>query len=135
MAIDGGMRKSLQAGTRLVATYRKQQHVVEVVDGEDGKLRFRLADGRQYSSPSAAGSAVMGGVSCNGWRFFSLQTDDAEEPKPAAAKQSRTKTTQAAKKPARGVKPKPASEAEPAHDEPVDEQASEPVVNEEVTAD
>ena len=78
---------------------------------------------------------VMGGVSCNGWRFFSLQTDDAEEPKPAAAKQSRTKTTQAAKKPARGVKPKPASEAEPAHDEPVDEQASEPVVNEEVTAD
>ena len=58
MPIDGGIRKSLVAGTRLVATYRKQEHIAEVVTGEDGKLRFRLADGREFGSPSAAGSAA-----------------------------------------------------------------------------
>ena len=66
MAINGGMRKQLSAGMRLVASYRKEQHTAEVVEGEDGKLRFRLADGREFGSPSAAGSAVMGGIACNG---------------------------------------------------------------------
>ena len=80
------MRNSLAAGMRLGATYRKQEHIAEVVAGEDGKLRFRLADGREFASPSAAGSAVMGGISCNGWRFWSLGGELTEAPtKPAAA--------------------------------------------------
>ena len=97
MAIDGGMRKQLAGGMRLVAKYRKQQHTAEVVAGEDGNLRFRLADGRDYSSPSAAGSAVMNGIACNGWRFWSLQTDDADAPAKIAAKQPRAKGKPAAK--------------------------------------
>ena len=66
MAIDGALRKKLAPGTRLVAKYKGAEHAVEVLAGDDGKLRFRLADGREFGSPSAAGSAVMGGIACNG---------------------------------------------------------------------
>jgi hypothetical protein len=45
-----------------------------VVEGEGGKLRYRLLDGREFKSPSAAGMAVTG-KSCNGWAFWSLETD------------------------------------------------------------
>jgi hypothetical protein len=38
----------------------------EVVKTDDG-IRYRLDDGRKFKSPSAAGSAVMGGKACNGW--------------------------------------------------------------------
>ena len=39
MPIDGGMRKKLEPGMRLTATYKKTEHVAEVVGGEDGKTR------------------------------------------------------------------------------------------------
>ncbi|MGD0205280.1 MAG: hypothetical protein ABSB57_02400, partial [Dehalococcoidia bacterium] len=39
---------------------------------EKGGLRYRLEDGREFKSLSSAGSAVMGGVACNGWRFWSV---------------------------------------------------------------
>jgi hypothetical protein len=64
--------RNLEAGTRLVARYKGQTHTAEVVQTEDG-LRYRLEDGREFKSPSAAGSAVMGGIACNGWRFWSLE--------------------------------------------------------------
>ncbi|MDA1061373.1 MAG: hypothetical protein O2895_00405 [Chloroflexi bacterium] len=87
MAIDATQRKAMAAGMTLTAKYKKAEHTAEVVAGEDGKLVYRLADGREFKSPSAAGSAVMGGVACNGWRFWSLATDIAEAPtKPAAKK-------------------------------------------------
>jgi hypothetical protein len=121
MSIDGGMRKQLAAGMRLVASYRKETHTAEVIEGEEGKLRFRLADGREFTSPSAAGAAVMGGIACNGWRFWSLSTDEAEEPKPAPAKQPRA---------SRAKKAKPAPEAEAETTEPANEQAAEPVAAE-----
>jgi hypothetical protein len=125
MAIDGGRRNSLTAGTRLVASYRKQQHTAEVVDGEDGKLRFRLADGREFTSPSAAASAVMGGVAANGWRFWSLDSDEAEaKPAKEPAKPS-GKSSRAAKK------TKPDATAT----EPTDAQQAEPVAVEGVTND
>ncbi len=66
-----GLRTGLKAGTRLVARYKGQEYSAEVVQTEKG-LRYRLADGREFKSPSAAGSAVMGGTACNGWRFWSL---------------------------------------------------------------
>ena len=40
--------------------------------GKAGKRRYRLTDGREFASPSAAGKAVMGGTACNGWRFWSV---------------------------------------------------------------
>ena len=98
MAIDGGMRGSLKPGMRLVATYRKSEHAAEVVMGEDGKIRFRLSDGREFASPSAAGSAVMGGIACNGWRFWSLAAAEAEAaPAKAPAKKGTAKAPRASR--------------------------------------
>ena len=84
MAIDGGMRGRLTVGMRLEAGYKGSRHIAEVVAGEDGKVRFRLADGREFTSPSAAGSALMGGIACNGWRFWSLAGNTADAPSEAA---------------------------------------------------
>lgn len=77
MAIEGGMRGKLAVGTRLVARYKSTEHVAEVVV-TDGGVRYRLADGRVFKSPSAAGSAVMGGIACNGWRFWSLEAAERQ---------------------------------------------------------
>jgi hypothetical protein len=65
-----GNRDAVVAGTKLTATYKKQEYVCMVQDGEDGKLAF-MYDGKSYSSPSSAGTAVIG-TACNGWRFWSL---------------------------------------------------------------
>ena len=75
--------RKLEVGTKLVARYKKEEYRAEVVAGEGDKTLIRLADGREFTSVSAAGSAVMGGVACNGWRFWSLE--GAEEAKPAEA--------------------------------------------------
>ena len=74
--------RNLEAGTRLVARYKGQTYSAEVVQTEEG-LRYRLEDGKEFKSPSSAGSAVMGGVACNGWRFWSL-APTGETPAPAA---------------------------------------------------
>ena len=76
--------RNLKPGTTLVARYKKQEHRAEVVEGEKGNVLYKLEDGREFTSPSAAGSAVMGGVACNGWRFWSVE--GAEEPKATKAK-------------------------------------------------
>ena len=64
--------RSLAVGTRLVAKYKGTEHTVEVAAGKEGKRRYRLTDGREFASPSAAGKAVIGGTACNGWRFWSV---------------------------------------------------------------
>src|SRR3972149_4057893 len=75
MAIED---RNLKAGTKLVARYKGKEYTAEVVKTEEG-LRYRLEDGKEFKSPSSAGSAVMGGSACNGWRFWSVA---GEEPKP-----------------------------------------------------
>ncbi len=78
--------RKLKAGTVLAAKYKGKEHRCEVVAGEAGRVRYRLADGREFTSPSGAGSAVMGGTACNGWRFWSLAAGGAAvraETKPA----------------------------------------------------
>ncbi len=84
--------RNLAAGTRLVARYKKEVHTLEVVQTEE-RLRYRLADGREFKSPSAAGSAVMGGTACNGWRFWSLEGTEppAREKKAKEPKQPKTR--------------------------------------------
>src|SRR5829696_7839466 len=72
MAIDGGLRDKLQPGTRLWARYRGSEYGAEVIVGEDEKRRYRLEDGREFKSLSAAGGAVMDGIACNGWRFWNV---------------------------------------------------------------
>jgi Restriction Enzyme Adenine Methylase Associated/Protein of unknown function (DUF2924) len=77
--------RDLKPGTKLTARYKGQEHTAEVVKTGDG-IRYRLADGKEYKSPSSAGSALMGGSACNGWRFWSLAGVNGETP----AKKPRT---------------------------------------------
>ena len=95
--------RNLEPGTKLVARYKKQDHRCEVVAGEKGKILYRLADGREFTSPSAAGSGVMGGVACNGWRFWSLEGELAEA---EAEKPKREAKGKAARKARAGAKAK-----------------------------
>ncbi len=73
MAIEN---RELEPGTKLIARYKKEEYRAEVVAGEEGKVRYRLADGREFKSPSAAATAITG-KAANGWRFWSVETGDA----------------------------------------------------------
>ena len=79
--------RNLKAGTKLVARYKGTEYAVEVVKTKDG-IRYQLEDGREFKSPSSAGSAVMGGNACNGWRFWTLASEAAKKP---AAKKAKDK--------------------------------------------
>ena len=70
--------RNLEPGTQLIARYRKQEYHALVIAGADGKVRYTLTpdDGKEYRSPSSLGTAVTG-KSCNGWAFWSLNTDAA----------------------------------------------------------
>ncbi len=63
--------REIAAGTVLVARYKKADRTCEVVETPDG-LRYRLDDGTEHRSPSSAGKTAMGGVACNGYRFWSI---------------------------------------------------------------
>ena len=92
--------RKLEVGTKLVARYKREEHQAEVVAGEGDRTLIRLADGREFTSVSAAGSAVMGGVVCNGWRFWSLEAElptAAEKPKAGRKGGSKGKPKRAAK--------------------------------------
>ncbi|MEE8363108.1 MAG: hypothetical protein V3S18_03455 [Dehalococcoidia bacterium] len=74
------------SGTKLVAKYKGKEHTAIVVAPEDkdaegrkGSLRYRLEDGREFTSPSSAGRAVTGGA-VNGWRFWSVAEQGQPEP-------------------------------------------------------
>ena len=96
--------RNLSPGTVLTGRYGGETYRCTVTTSEDGsKLRYRLEDGREFKSPSSAGSAVMGGKSVNGWQFWSLatgtpaDTDTAEtESKPKAMRGSKSATKGAA---------------------------------------
>ncbi len=77
--------RNLAAGAKLVARYKGKEYPAEVVETEEG-VRYRLEDGRELKSPSSAGSAVMDGKACNGWRFWSLAGSEEAKPKKAFKK-------------------------------------------------
>ena len=72
MAIEN---RNLEPGTKLIARYKKEEYRAEVVAGEGEKVRYRLTDGREFKSPSAAGTAITG-KACNGWAFWSVDPGD-----------------------------------------------------------
>jgi len=104
MAIEN---RDLPVGTRLEATYKKTRYVCVVEAGEEGKLVFVLEDGKRFSSPSAAASAVMGGQAANGWRFWSVEGSEPKaaraktEPKAKAARGSKKASSKTATRPKR----------------------------------
>ena len=67
--------RNLTKGTKLTGRYHKQSYSCEVVENAEGKLRYHLEDGREFKSPSAAGMAITGHA-CDGWEFWSLQTEE-----------------------------------------------------------
>ena len=95
--------RNVEPGTVLVARYKGKDRTCEVVQTDDG-LRYRLDDGSEHKSPSSAGKAAMGGVACNGWRFWSL----AGTEKPARTAKTAAKPKKAAKPAPKGKAKKPA---------------------------
>ena len=83
--------RTLKTGTKLVGRYHKQSYSCEVVENAEGRLCYRLKDGREFKSPSAAGKAITG-HSCDGWVFWSLQTGETAS-KPEAENQIQTEST------------------------------------------
>jgi hypothetical protein len=106
--------RNLKEGTVLLARYKGKEHRAKVVKTKDG-LRYRTADGAEFTSPSSAGAHVKGGgKTCDGWEFWSVEgaapvprrgqkAADGQAPKRAKAP--------AARKPARAAKPKPVTKA------------------------
>jgi hypothetical protein len=79
--------RNLRAGQKLVATYKGKEYTCTVRGtGDERRYAFQ---GREYKSPSSAGSAVMGGSACNGWRFW---TSASEAKKQATSKAEAKKT-------------------------------------------
>ena len=72
MAIEN---RNLEPGTKLIAKYKKEEYRAEVVAGDEGKVKYRLTDGREFKSPSAAGTAITS-KACNGWAFWSVDPGD-----------------------------------------------------------
>ena len=70
--------RDLGPGTKLVATYKKETYRALMVAGEEGKVLYRLEDGRGFKSLSSAGTAITGNA-CNGWRFWSLDAAGESE--------------------------------------------------------
>ncbi len=84
---NGDHEQGTGAGTKLAGRYKGQQHSVLVVGDAETGFGYELDNGTIYKSLSAAGSAVMNGVSCNGWRFWSVE---GEEPDDAPSKPKAT---------------------------------------------
>jgi len=94
--------RNLKPGSHLVARYHKQGYSCEVVEGEGGKLRYRLEDGREFKSPSAAGMAITGHA-CDGWIFWSVEPSTAAPaPQPTRSSPVKTQPTGEAAKTAPG---------------------------------
>ena len=92
--------RNLKTGTVLRARYKGKERTCEVVQTADGR-RYRLDDGREFTSPSSAGKAAMDGVSCNGWRFWSIEGTEKPKREPKAHKPAKARKEPAAKKPAK----------------------------------
>ena len=76
MAIEN---RDLEPGTKLIAKYKKEEYRAEVIGGEEGKVGYKLADGREFKSLSSAGTAITS-KACNGWAFWSIETGDGNPP-------------------------------------------------------
>ncbi|MDA1129783.1 MAG: DUF2924 domain-containing protein [Chloroflexi bacterium] len=80
--------RELEVGTKLIAKYKKEEYRAEVVAGEEGKIKYRLADEREFKSLSSAGTAITT-KACNGWAFWRIETKEEKPPKEEAAKESK----------------------------------------------
>jgi len=107
--------RNLTKGTKLTGRYHKQIYSCEVVENAEGKLRYRLEDGQEFKSPSAAGMAITGHA-CDGWVFWSVQTEE-NTPAPDAENQVTAQSNAEAAPAAEAEqKAEPATETSPSAD-------------------
>lgn len=66
-------KQDLAPNTVLVGAYKKAEHRVLVLGAPGPEQGYQLDNGTTYKSLSSAAKAVMGGISANGWRFWSLE--------------------------------------------------------------
>lgn len=97
-------KQEFAGGEKLVARFKKQEYGAEVVRTADGVV-FKLDDGTEHKSISAAAKAITGG-SINGWSFWSLEG----QLKPRNTK-SETDITETAEAPTEDAKPAKAAKA------------------------
>ena len=71
--------RNLPAGAVLAGRYKGQTYRCTVLEHE-GELAYSLDDNSIHGSVSAAASAVMGGASVNGWRFWSIEGEEPVTP-------------------------------------------------------
>ena len=83
--------RNLTKGTKLTGRYHKQSYTCEVVENAEGKLMYRLQDGWEFKSPSAAGMAITRHA-CDGWKFWSLQTQETATPAQPETKEQPDRT-------------------------------------------
>jgi hypothetical protein len=92
--------RNLAVGTQLVGSYKKETFTCVVAQGEGEALAYVLGDGRRFTSPSAAASAITNS-SQNGWRWWSLSSDA----KPARKAKASTTSDEQKEKAPRARKP------------------------------
>ena len=79
--------RDLKPGTKLIATYKKEEYRTEVIAGEEGKIKYKLADGKEFKSLSSAGTAITS-KACNGWAFWSTETMEEKPPEEEPSKKT-----------------------------------------------
>jgi hypothetical protein len=85
--------RNLAVGTKLVARYKGHEYGCVVTAHEGDKVGYKMEcpdhpdlHGKEFKSPSSAGSAIMGGSACNGWRFWSVVGSEEAKPKKTSKK-------------------------------------------------
>jgi hypothetical protein len=104
--------RNLTKGTKLTGRYHKQSYSCEVVENAEGKLMYRLQDGREFKSPSAAGMAITGHA-CDGWVFWSVQTEENATANVQSQESATTETSPATKTEQPKTTPEPSTETAP----------------------
>jgi hypothetical protein len=77
--------RNLETGSILEGTYRQQGYECRV-EVRDEKRFYILEDAREFKSPSAAASALMGGKAVNGWLFWTKVDETIGPTSPASPK-------------------------------------------------
>lgn len=82
-------------GIKLVAKYKNNDFTCDVVElvpeGEEEAAVFFQVNGENYTSVSSAGSAVMDGAACNGWRFWTIDGDQKPPKEKATPKEKKAR--------------------------------------------
>jgi rubrerythrin len=107
--------RNLTKGTKLTGRYHKQGYFCEVAENAEGKLRYRLQDGREFKSPSAAGMAITGHA-CDGWVFWTVQTEENATANVQSQESATTETSPAIKTEQLKTTPEPATQTTPSAD-------------------